>query len=73
VFRVSHFSLLEVASLKFKFNSQNISEFDFIKIIEISTQVTSIFSKFQQNKKLIYAKTIHVLWYALTMMILTKK
>jgi hypothetical protein len=40
-----------VASLKFKFDGQNISEFNFIKIIEISTQVVNIFSKFQKNKK----------------------
>jgi hypothetical protein len=53
VYRLSHSLVVEVASLRFKFDNQNISEFDYIKISEISTQVVNIFSNFHQNKKII--------------------
>jgi hypothetical protein len=46
---------------------KNTSEFNFIMIIEISAQMINSFSKIQKNKikKLIYAKTVCVLRYAL--------
>jgi len=46
VFRLSCSSLLKVAGLKFKFNSQCTSEIDFIIIIKVLTQLINIFSKF---------------------------
>ncbi len=46
---VLHFK--KVPGLKFKFNSQCISEIDFIIIIKISTQVINSSSKFWQKKK----------------------
>jgi hypothetical protein len=51
VCRLSHSSLLEVASLKFKLNNRNTLEFDFIIIIKILPQVVNVFSIFWQNKK----------------------
>jgi len=63
VFRLSCSSLLKVAGLKFKFNSQCTSEIDFIIIIKVLTQLINIFSKFWQKKRnnLIYAENVHTI------------
>jgi hypothetical protein len=54
---------VKVAGLKFKPDTRNSSNFDFIIIIKISTQVVNFFSIILEKIKnnLIYAETVHVL------------
>jgi len=62
VFRVSHLSFLEV---KFKPNSRNVSEFDFVNNYwNFDTSKKYFFQNFGKiRNNLTYAKTVHVLWY----------
>jgi hypothetical protein len=60
VSKLSHSLVQEMASLKFKPNRQNISEFDFIIIIKILTQLVKKIDKIRNNS--IYAKIIGI-WY----------